>query len=329
MRLIMNTCDLLEQISNGHRINSKEDIALKKDFKKIFYGDGYMAWRKKQETGAGGSFNKDRYKLLQTYVKDCADQIASEFVEDALQDVYELALQHLNARLYGVVDNFSVWKEDKDFSLKGTALALYNKVCDILENGEDAQKHRIILILGVYAEGSLSQARKSIAGSGGEMVLEALLQSRGFKKDVDYGTQFTSEGSDTDIVIPNASKPEEVKAYIAVQISSNDRTRLTTSELVPGQRNYFVSFNGCSASTKNTDDIGDEIVAKYVKEDILYVVTEKERNRAIASSVKRLEAEKKKAKPDADKIKFGENRLKWLDEKSITFDEFVEQVGRL
>ncbi|MGX1927162.1 hypothetical protein ACUALS_18675 [Vibrio sp. NH-7] len=326
----MNTCELLQKISNGHRINSKEDIALKKDFKKIFYGgDGYMAWRKKEETGAGGSFNKDRYALLQSYVKERADQIASEFVEDALQDVYELALQHLNARLYGVVDNFSAWKSDREFSLKGSALKLYDTVCDILKNGKDAQKHRIILILGVYAEGSLSQARKSIAGSGGEMVLEALLQSRGFTKDKDYGTQFTSEGSDTDIVIPNATKPEEVKAYIAVQISSNDRTRLTTSELVPGQRNYFVSFNGCSASTKNTDDIGDEIVAKYVKEDILYVVTEKERERAIATSVERLEKEKKKSKPDPEKIRFGENRLKWLDEKSITFDEFIEQVSRL
>ncbi|PKH59326.1 hypothetical protein CXF83_21855 [Shewanella sp. Choline-02u-19] len=325
----MNTCDLLKQISNGNRISSKEDIALRADFKKIFYGNGYMAWRKKQETGIGGSFNKERDLLLQSYVKERADQIASEYVEDALQDVYELALQHLNARLYGVVDNFSVWQDDAEFSLKGTALALYNKVCDILRNGQEAQKHRIILILGVYAEGSLSQARKSIAGSGGEMVVEALLQSRGMKKDIHYGTQFTSEGSDTDIVIPNATKPEEVKAYIAVQISSNDRTRLTTSELVPGQRNYFVSFNGCSASTKNTDDIGDEIVAKYIKEDILYVVTEKEKNRAIESSIQRLVNEQEKAKPDVKKIAFGENRLKWLDEKSITFDEFIEQVSRL
>ncbi|QIR13569.1 hypothetical protein [Shewanella aestuarii] len=325
----MKTSELLEQISNGNRINSKEDIALKNDFKKIFYGNGYMAWRKKQETGSGGSFNVERDLLLKSYVQERAAQVASEFVEDALQDVYELALQHLNARLYGVVDNFAAWKHDSGFPLKDSALELYNKVCDILENGDEIRKHRIILILGVYAEGSLSQARKSFAGSGGELVLEALLQSRGMKKNIDYCTQFTSEGSDTDIVIPKATKPEEVKAYIAVQISSNDRTRLTTSELVPGQRNYFVSFNGCSASSKTTDDIGDEIIAKYVKEDILYVVTEKERIRAINTSLKRLEAEKNKSKQDRNKILFGETRLKWLDEKSITFEDFIEQVSRL
>ncbi|MCC4817045.1 hypothetical protein BCU85_16595 [Vibrio lentus] len=325
----MNTCDLIVQISNGERIGSAEHLELKEDFKKIFYRDGYMAWRKKQESGTGGSYNKERNKLLKDFVATRADQIASEFVEDALQSVYELALEHLNARLYGVVDNFSAWKDDKDFPLKGSALKLYEQICEILESGEEAQKHRIILLLGVYAEGSLSQARKSLAGSGGELVLEALLQARGLKKDKDYGTQFTSEGSDTDMVIPNAKKPEDVKAYIAVQISSNDRTRLTTSELVPGQRNYFVSFNGCSASTKNTDDIGDEIVAKYVKEDILYVVTENERNRAIEASVKRLDNERNKRSPDKQKIAFGENRLKWLEEKSITFDEFVDQVSRL
>lgn len=325
----MNTCDLIIKISNGERISSIEHLKLKEDFKKIFYRDGYMAWRKKQESCVGGDYNKERYKLLNSFVATRSDQIASEFVEDALQSVYELALEHLNARLYGVVDNFSAWKYDQDFSLKGSSLKLYEKICDILNNGEEAQKHRIILLLGVYAEGSLSQARKSLAGSGGELVLEALLQSRGLKKDKDYGTQFTSEGSDTDIVIPNAKTPEDVKAYIAIQISSNDRTRLTTSELVSGQRNYFVSFNGCSASTKNTDDIGDEIVAKYIKEDIIYVVTKKERDRAIEASKKRQEKEKKKHVQDKQKIAFGDNRLKWLKEKSITFDMFIDQISRL
>lgn len=70
-------------------------------------------------------------------------------------------------------------------------------------------------------------------------------------------------------------------------------------------------------------------MAKYVKEDILYVVTENERNRAIEASVKRLDNERKKRSPDKQKIAFGENRLKWLEEKSITFDEFVDQVSRL
>lgn len=323
----MSTCDFIRKISDSERLTSEQHLRLKDDFKKIFYGNtGYMAWRKREESGNGGSYNKARYNLLTEFVNTRSDQIASEFVEDALQAVYQLALEHLNARLYGVVDNFSLWSKSSDFLLKGSALKLYNEICTILAHGKEKQKHRIILLLGVYAEGSLSQARKSLAGSGGELVVEALFQSRGLKKDKDYGTQFTSEGSDTDIVVPAAKKPDEVKAYIAIQISSNDRTRLTTSELVSGKRNYFISFNGCSASSKNTDDIGDEIIAKYIKEDILYVITEKERRRAILSSIARLDKEENKKNPDIQKIMFGKNRIKWLQNKSITFDDFIEQV---
>lgn len=325
----MNSCELLEQISNGTRLTSTQDIFLRKDFKQIFYGNGYMAWRKKQESSTSGSFNKERNLLLNDFVKTHFDQKPSEFAENALQAVYELALQHLNARLYGVIDNFQLWQKDPDFQLKDTVLNLYNKIISILTNGNTKQRDRIVLLLGVYAEGSLSQARKSLAGSGGELVVEALLQSQGLIKDKHYGTQFSSEGSDTDIVIPNAKRIEDVKAYIAIQISSNDRTRLTTSELVPEQRNYFISFNGCSASTKNTDDIGDEILAKFIKEDIVYVIVEKERNRAFETSINRLKDEKEKKNPDQLKITFGENRVKWLEHKSITFEQFIINVKEL
>ena len=248
----MNSTDFLEKISLGEKLTSKQEIILKNDFKKIFYGDGYMAWRKKQESYDNGSLNQERNKLLNDFIKNRSDQTASKFVEDALQGIYEISLQHLNSRLYGVIDNFPLWEKDTNFKLKDCALELYNKILDILSNSEQEQRDRVILLLGVYAEGNLSQARKSLAGSGGELVVEALLKSRGLKKERDYGTQFSSEGSDTDIIIPYATKPEDVKIYIAVQISSNDRTRLTTSELVSGQCNYFVSFNGCTASDRKS-----------------------------------------------------------------------------
>lgn len=326
----MNTCELLERISLDERLTSAEHIEVKEDLKKIFYGsNGYMAWRKKQESLTGGSFNVERSCLLELFIETNSNQEACEFVEDALQEIYWLALQHLNARLFGVIDNLTLWHKARDFSLKGSELDVYNKILSILKLGEREQRDRIILLLGVYAEGSISQARKSLAGSGGELVIEALLNSYGLIKNKDYGTQFSSEGSDTDIVIPYAKKPEDVLAYIAIQISSNDRTRLTTSELVSGKLNYFISFNGCSASTKNTDDIGDEIISKYTQENIFYVITTKERERAIASSNERLKREKNKTNPSQRKINFTKTRIEWLETKSITFKTFINQILEL
>ena len=110
-----------------------------------------------------------------------------------------------------------------------------------------------------------------------------------------------------------------IRAYIAVQTSSNDRARMASSELHRGAKRFVCSLNGCPASTKNTNDMGIDLVAGLLKHETKYVVIEKERQRAI-----------KKAKKDhtkatiRDKKIMLEKRINWLEDFSISFDDFFE-----
>ncbi len=318
----MSNVVTIQNIIDGEHVSSEKYLALKDDLKKIFYSSkGYMAWLRDR----GESYNQARSTLIENMSVSHGQASASEFVETALQKAYELALDNLNLRLFRVVDDFCLWQDSPHFTLKNSPYELYKKICDVINNGTNKQKEKLCLLLGVYAEGSLSQARKSLAGSGGEVVLGALLKLHG----IDYGTQFKSTGSDTDIVIPNTKNDDEVKAYIAIQTSSNDRTRLTTSELVAGKRNYFCSFNGCSASSKDTTDIGNEIVSKFTHETISYVVISREKEAALNSAKERLNRALSKSGNNQDEVTRCQTKVDWLENKCITFEEFIEQVKSL
>ncbi len=110
---------------------------------------------------------------------------------------------------------------------------------------------------------SLSQANKSNAGEAGENIVRAILSAAGLKKDVHFREQYqSSKGSDTDFVFPCVPNGQDgkVEAFLAVQMSSNDRTRLTSSELRQGAVPFVFTGNGLAASKKRLRHIGNKII---------------------------------------------------------------------
>lgn len=110
---------------------------------------------------------------------------------------------------------------------------------------------------------SLSQANKSNAGEAGENIVRAILSASGLRKDEHYREQYKSRsGSDTDFVFPCVpdQQDQNVDLFLAVQMSSNDRARLTSSELKIGGKPFVFTGNGLGASKKKLKDIGAQII---------------------------------------------------------------------
>ena len=130
----------------------------------------------------------------------------------------------------------------------------------------------------------------------------------------------------TYIIVPYAEhgKIEDVRAAIAVQVSTNDRARLVSSELHRGVKRYICSLNGCKASSKTTNDIGDDLIAKFAKEEIYYVVIEEEKQNALIRAKEKVSNAKKDT--DITKTKKREN---WLKNYCINYNEFIDECLRL
>ena len=93
----------------------------------------------------------------------------------------------------------------------------------------------------------------------------------GLIPDQHYREQYKSEsGSDTDVAFPNVNDFEDSKleVLVAVQMSTNDRARLTSSELKKGVVGYVITGNGLKASSKVLKDIGNQIVSSYLDANI-------------------------------------------------------------
>lgn len=138
----------------------------------------------------------------------------------------------------------------------------------VLEDG--GQKDQIIsirlaTIMNRITVESGTQSNKSNAGVAGENFVQRILDVAGLKNGVHYREQYKSKaGSDTDFVFPAVEdlKDYDVQIFLAVQFSSNDRTRLASSELKAGAECYLLTGNGLDVSTKKLKDIGKQIIQK-------------------------------------------------------------------
>ncbi len=125
-------------------------------------------------------------------------------------------------------------------------------------------KNRLAAVIAKVANASLTQANRANAGTAGETLVRTVLEAAGLEKGVHFREQYKSKkGSDTDFVFPNIpdNHDQDLEIMIAVQLSSNDRTRLSTSELKSGGQAFLVTGNGLAASTKRLDDMGTQILA--------------------------------------------------------------------
>ncbi len=192
----------------------------------------------------------------------------------------------------------------------------------LADSSNDVARYRLFSAVAITANQSLSQGKKSNAGVAGEMLVRAALSAVGLERDVHYREQFKSAaGSDTDFVfpcIPDKADPS-IEVAVAVQMSSNDRIRLTSSELKPGANGYVFTGNGLAASSKSLRDIGSQLINKAIETNTRMVCfgpeIEKEKERLKCALA---------IKEDEDLRK----RLRYFENSALSIEKFVEKMSR-
>lgn len=187
-------------------------------------------------------------------------------------------------------------------------------------------KDRVRALVARVINESLSQANKSNAGEAGENLVRAILSAAGLTKDTDYREQYKSKsGSDTDFVFPCVpdQQDQKVELFMAVQMSSNDRARLTASELKIGGKPFVFSGNGLKASKKKLKDIGAQIIESQKANKVNLVCYGPELQREID----RLKKAEKATANDAKKKELRERR-DYFENYTWSIAEFAEHVKK-
>jgi hypothetical protein len=299
--------ELVEKAHSGKSSNS--DLhKLEGVLKNIISGkNGVLAWLKKEDPTI--KFNESIFeellkgKSLDDGIDLYLEQLSDDFVGQQLNKYLDI---HLTLKKYALSE-----------------LACNSEVCDVIVNllsTNNEQSRTVLPLLGAVIEKSLSQSRKSSVGVFSEQIIHTILDNW----NISFGAQYTSEqeskGAATDFIVPNVSAQHRarIKAYIAVQSSTNDRIRMSTSEMHGGAKNYLCSFNGCVAMTKTTKDISNDLIKHYKDENVIYVVIEKEKNREI----KRVTEEIVKRKQQLTKLEIEKQEL-INPVQSPLFDDFL------
>lgn len=254
-------------------------------------------------TKMGGFFNKNDLTGLDEKIND----LASSMLE--INDRYSTKIYYDHIAYFG----------RPEFNSDFPCVASIGEFME--ENGAtDTAVRRLLGITSRVVNESLSQANKSNAGEAGENIVRAILGSAGLVKDQHYREQYkSSEGSDTDFVFPNVPDRQDhkVEAFLAVQMSSNDRTRLTSSELKIGAKPFMFTGNGLKASKKKMSSVGHQIIEGLRSKRVLLVcfkdeiVREKTRlGKAIAAGHK-----------DTPVL---EARLDYFEQYTLGFGDFAE-----
>lgn len=184
-------------------------------------------------------------------------------------------------------------------------------------------KQRLSGVLFKIGGQSLSQGNKSNAGQAGEGFARAILSSVGLISDQHYREQYRSQsGSDTDLAFPRVNDYEDSKleVLVAVQVSTNDRARLTSSELKNGVVDYVLTGNGLSASTKSLQDIGTQIISSYLDSNLKMVCYAPETERELERI-----SEVQRRSPSDTQMSI---RKKYFSEFTTTFEDFAQKMSR-
>ncbi len=318
-----DTLNYLKNLLAGGEWDSLNFIEFKNNIKPIFFTTaGFMHWARDE---IPAQIKDELKKHGQTMIADpklTSDELVIKYTN--LANVLNQGEQH--KLYYDLPTHFLNWDTNHlNLNLQNIA----NEIKSSLKAG-GARRERAIALISQGAEQSNAQSRKSSSGSVAEDVVELVLQKAGLKLGTTYGKQWKSlAGSDTDLIIPYAEngKEEDIFAYIAVQSSSNDRVRLSSSELHKGGRRFLCSLNGCPSSSKSTTDIGKELISGYLKEENYYVVIESEKLKALQSAKNKL-MKAKLSKKDSD-IKMAKERVTWLTSFTYSFDDFAAYAKTL
>lgn len=178
---------------------------------------------------------------------------------------------------------------------------------------------RLVSIITRLVVESSSQSNKSNAGVAGENFVRMMFSRAGLEKGKHYGEQYKSRsGSDTDFVFPYVDDyhDHDVEIFVAVQMSSNDRLRLVSSELKPGAECYAITGNGLAASSKTLQGIGTQILQKAKEKNHKLVCYGPE----IKKELDRLKSRKKSS--TAGDL----GRIEYLENLTISFEDFIDRL---
>ena len=183
----------------------------------------------------------------------------SDYVEQASLDLYSAVLGQERVELSHIESNLQDFK--KSVSLDPEKQQYVEQLISIFQYGSATEKAFLYTMIGKVLEGSLSQARKSIGGNLAEKIIHTLLEKQRF----DVKSQDGSEtATNTDLVVIT----DQGKHCIAVQLSTNDRMRLSTDEYGKDSTNYLVSLNGCTVSKKSLTDISLQRMSTWMRESV-------------------------------------------------------------
>lgn len=238
---------------------------------------------------------------------------------DALADQMMDINHKASANLY--YDYLGILENESDISSFPTLKLIQDFVGDAKNSRTSI--NRLNGLLARVINESLSQANKSNAGEAGENIVRAILSAAGLEKDVHFREQYQSnKGSDTDFVFPCVADGQDgkVEAFLAVQMSSNDRTRLTSSELRQGAVPFVFTGNGLAASKKRLRDIGNKIILDQRSKSVRIVCLQGE----LIFEKNRLNKIIGKGNAPSDIV----DRLDYFDSFGFSMEAFAEYVRK-
>ena len=257
--------------SDGEYIDAYNEVF--EILKTIFQGsNGYPNFIKKRNVATTVSNTTKLDKLTKKAVNEYLGALYedlivtnkksySDYVEQASLDLYSAVLGQERVVLSHIEQNLCDFKADKKITKDIEKKEYIDQILLIIKNGSHEEKAFLYTMIGKVLEGSLSQARKSIGGNLAEKIIYTLLEKQVFEVKSQDGSE---TATNTDLVVTTTSG----KHCIAVQLSTNDRMRLSTDEYGKDSTNYLVSLNGCTVSKKSLTDISLQRMSTWMREAV-------------------------------------------------------------
>lgn len=257
--------------SDGKYINAYNEVF--EILKTIFQGSsGYPNFIKKRNIVPIGTttakLDKLTKKAVNEYLSALYDDLIigkkknySDYVEQASLDLYSAVLGQERVVLSHIENNLRDFKSEKNIKKDSEKQRYIEQLLLIIQNGSSTEKAFLYTMIGKVLEGSLSQARKSIGGNLAEKIIHTLLEKQKFNVKSQDGSE---TATNTDLVVTTNG----IKHCIAVQLSTNDRMRLSTDEYAKDSTNYLVSLNGCTVSKKSLTDISLQRMSTWMRDAV-------------------------------------------------------------
>ena len=309
---------LVEGLNSSSWLESKDELYHK--IRGEMHGAKGLIKKIRNEFEEDRGFQLERLKaefLSRTSYYDCDEDLYR-----LASDIFNLN-QTVNDKIYYDLLTH-VYKKRSLYSLRYPSVSELSKIFMEDSSINNVAAYRMYSIVATVVAESCKQSNRSNAGLAGEIMFESFLKRVGLKKGVHFKKQHKSlQGSDTDFVMPNVEdgRDQDVEIFMAVQVSSNDRARLASSELKPGGEKVLVTFNGVDVSTKKLKDIGAKIIQYYKNANCKMVCYGPEIDREID----RLKSQIKKSKNNRDD---NENKLDYYENFAISFSEFADRLQK-